>query len=84
MGHGHAPEHATLWSETDNLVIGGDQLLPSISPNLGVYPTEPLADPVADWLASCAMFEKLAREDHCRSARPQTAFHWPANYGSTR
>ncbi len=64
MGHGHAPEHATLWSKTDNLVIGGDQLLPSISPNLGVYPTEPLADPVADWLASCAMFEKLAREDH--------------------
>ena len=54
---GHAPEHATFWSTDGKLVLGGDQLLPSISPNLGVYATEPLADPVADWLASC---ERLA------------------------
>lgn len=53
MGNGHAPEHVTLWSESDDLVIGGDQLLPSISPNLGVYPTEPLSDTVGDWLESC-------------------------------
>ncbi|MFT5743877.1 MAG: glyoxylase-like metal-dependent hydrolase (beta-lactamase superfamily II), partial [Paracoccaceae bacterium] len=38
MGNGHAPEHATFWSADDDLVIGGDQLLPSISPNIGVYP----------------------------------------------
>ncbi|SFR97728.1 MBL fold metallo-hydrolase [Yoonia litorea] len=56
MGNGHAPEHATFWSRDDNLVIGGDQLLPSISPNLGVYPTEPDADPVSDWIASCEKF----------------------------
>ena len=53
MGDGHAPEHATLWSADGELVIAGDQLLPSISPNLGVYATEPEADPVADWLAAC-------------------------------
>ncbi len=64
IGHGHAPEHATLWSENDNLILGGDQLLPSISPNLGVYPTEPEADPVADWLESCAKFQPLAQSDH--------------------
>ncbi|MDA8584737.1 MBL fold metallo-hydrolase [Rhodobacteraceae bacterium] len=64
MGNGHAPEHATLWSENDNLILGGDQLLPSISPNLGVYPTEPDADPVGDWLDSCARFKQLALEDH--------------------
>ncbi|MCG6883329.1 MAG: MBL fold metallo-hydrolase [Silicimonas sp.] len=64
IGHGHAPEHATLWSEDDDLILGGDQLLPSISPNLGVYPTEPGADPVADWLASCRAFQPLAREEH--------------------
>ena len=44
MGNGHAPEHATFWSS--DVVLGGDQLLPSISPNLGVYATEPGADPV--------------------------------------
>lgn len=53
IGHGHAPEHATFWAEDEPLVIGGDQLLPSISPNLGVYATEPEADPVAEWLESC-------------------------------
>lgn len=64
VGHGHAPEHLTLWSQDDPLVIGGDQLLPSISPNIGVYPTEPDADPLGDWLASCRAFQPLARDEH--------------------
>ncbi len=63
LGNGHAPDHATLWSLDDNLVIGGDQLLPGISPNLGVYATEPGADPVADWLESCDKFASLARAE---------------------
>lgn len=54
MGNGHAPEHATLWADDGMVVLGGDQLIPSISPNLGVHATEPLADPVAEWLESCA------------------------------
>ena len=64
MGDGHAPEHATFWSRDDHLVLGGDQLLPKISANLGVYPTEPEANPVGDWLASCARLSAHAREDH--------------------
>ncbi len=64
LGQGHAPDHATLWSEDDNLILGGDQLLPSISANIGVYPTEPKADPLAEWLASTAGFVPLARADH--------------------
>ena len=63
VGHGHAPEHATLWSEDDAIILCGDQLLPSISPNLGVYPTEPDADPVGDWLESCASFQPFADEE---------------------
>jgi glyoxylase-like metal-dependent hydrolase (beta-lactamase superfamily II) len=62
VGHGHAPEHATLWSLDDALVLGGDQLLPSISANIGVYATEPLADPLAEWLASCRMFQDHAQD----------------------
>ncbi len=62
MGDGHAPEHATLWSRTGDLVLGGDQLLPSISPNLGVYPSEPLADPVGDWLAACDRLAPFATD----------------------
>lgn len=63
MGNGHAPEHATFWSKNDNLVIGGDQLLPSISPNIGVYATEPEADPLAEWLEACERLSPFARED---------------------
>lgn len=61
-GDGHAPEQATFWSADDDLVIGGDQLLPGISPNLGVYATEPEADPVAEWIDSCRRFQPFARE----------------------
>lgn len=64
IGNGHAPEHATLWSRNDNLVIAGDQILPSISSNLGVYVTEPDADPVGAWLESCERFVEMARADH--------------------
>lgn len=64
IGHGHAPEHLTLWSRDDELVIAGDQIISSISPNLGVYPTEPDADPVAEWLEACARLAALAREHH--------------------
>jgi len=63
IGHGHAPEHATLWSADGSLVLGGDQLLSTISPNLGVYPTEPGADPVGEWLESCARLQRFATAD---------------------
>lgn len=62
IGHGHAPDHATLWSD-DGFVLGGDQLLPGISANIGVYPTEPDADPLTDWLNSCQSMKLHARDD---------------------
>ncbi|MCP1169475.1 MBL fold metallo-hydrolase [Limimaricola litoreus] len=63
MGEGHAAEHATFWEQGGDLVIGGDQLLPGISPNLGVQPTEPENDPVTDWIASCEKLAAFARPD---------------------
>jgi glyoxylase-like metal-dependent hydrolase (beta-lactamase superfamily II) len=53
-GNGHSPEHACLWSPKLNLLISGDQVLPRISSNVSVFPTEPDADPLSDWMASCA------------------------------
>lgn len=63
FGHGHAPDHAVLWDRAGGLVIGGDQILPKITPNIGVYPTEPAADPLGDWLASCRRFARLLDDD---------------------
>ncbi len=62
FGSGHAPDHATFWS--GDLILGGDQLLPGISANIGVYPTEPEADPLTDWLESCQRFQPLATDQH--------------------
>jgi glyoxylase-like metal-dependent hydrolase (beta-lactamase superfamily II) len=36
------------------IFISGDQVLPRITSNISVYPTEPDADPLGDWLASLA------------------------------
>jgi glyoxylase-like metal-dependent hydrolase (beta-lactamase superfamily II) len=63
IGNGHAPEHATFWSRDDNLVLSGDQILSSISPNIGVYATEPDADPLEGWLEACERFVPLAQAD---------------------
>jgi len=59
VGRGHAPEHACLWSREDNLFISGDQILPRISSNVSLFPTEPDANPLQEWLDSCAKLEAL-------------------------
>jgi glyoxylase-like metal-dependent hydrolase (beta-lactamase superfamily II) len=52
VGSGHSPEHACLHCPELSLLLSGDQVLPTISSNVSVFPTEPLADPLSDWLAS--------------------------------
>lgn len=52
VGKGHSPEHACLYCESQNILISGDQLLPTISSNVSVFPTEPDADPLSDWIES--------------------------------
>lgn len=63
FGHGHAPDHATFWSD-DGIVLAGDQVIPGISSNISVYPTEPEANPLGDWLASCRRLRAEARLEH--------------------
>jgi glyoxylase-like metal-dependent hydrolase (beta-lactamase superfamily II) len=59
IGHGHAPEHVCLYCPELKLIIGGDQILPRITPNVSVQPSEPHANPLRDWIASCARFREL-------------------------
>ncbi len=53
VGSGHSPEHVCLWQPELKLFISGDQVLPRISSIVAVWPTEPAADPLNDWLSSC-------------------------------
>ena len=65
IGHGHAPEQATLWERRSTISCSAAiSSCPASRANLGVYATEPDADPVGDWLASCRSFQPDARPDH--------------------
>ncbi|HBJ35431.1 MAG TPA: MBL fold hydrolase [Planctomycetaceae bacterium] len=59
IGHGHAADHVTLWSD-DQFLISGDQILPGISSNLSVPPSEPDSDTVAQWIDSCVRLGALS------------------------
>ncbi len=63
IGHGHAPEHVCLYCPELKVIIGGDQLLPKITPNVSVQPSEPHANPLRDWIASCTRFRELLPPD---------------------
>lgn len=49
---GHSPEHVCLFNEQRNILISGDQVLPSISPNISVSYAAPKSDPLAHYLSS--------------------------------
>ena len=70
IGNGHCPEHVCLWRQSDGVFISGDQILPRISSNVSVWPTEPLQDPLADWLTSL---------DKLRGLLPTDTFVLPAH-----
>ncbi|MEM9738389.1 MAG: MBL fold metallo-hydrolase [Pseudomonadota bacterium] len=63
VGSGHCPEHACLYCRALNLFISGDQILPRISSNVSVFPTEPNANPLANWLSSCKKLRDSLPED---------------------
>ena len=62
-GNGHSPEHSCLYCPALNVLISGDQLLPRISSNVSVHPTEPEADPLTDWMDSCARLKQAVPAD---------------------
>ena len=63
IGEGHSPEHVCLYCEEGKLIISGDQLLPTISSIVGVWPLEPKENPLKRWLASCAKLRELLPAD---------------------
>jgi glyoxylase-like metal-dependent hydrolase (beta-lactamase superfamily II) len=58
-GTGHAPEHSCLLCEELGVLISGDQVLPRITSNVSVYPTEPEANPLKDWMDSLEALKRL-------------------------
>ena len=52
VGAGHSPEHACLHCEELGIMLSGDQILPIITSNVSVHPTEPDANPLRYWMES--------------------------------
>lgn len=63
VGSGHSPEHASLHCADLKLMISGDQVLPKISSNVSVFPTEPDGDPLTDWLTSLDAIRRRVPDD---------------------
>jgi len=61
-GCGHAPDMATLYNADRGVLISADQILPRISPYVGLHPGEPEADPLGDFLASLSRFTALPED----------------------
>lgn len=59
VGYGHSPEHAAFYCEELGVLISGDMLLPKISTNISVFAVTPLADSLADYLASIDSYRRL-------------------------
>jgi glyoxylase-like metal-dependent hydrolase (beta-lactamase superfamily II) len=63
VGSGHSPEHTALYCPALKLLISGDQVLPRITPNVSVFPTEPDGDPLQEWLSSSARIREMLPDD---------------------
>ena len=56
---GHADEQLMLHDAARDLFIPGDQVLPRISSNIGIFPNRAPPDPLADYLDSLACLARL-------------------------
>jgi glyoxylase-like metal-dependent hydrolase (beta-lactamase superfamily II) len=62
VGHGHAPEHMSLYCAELGVLISGDMLLPRISTNISVMASTPYADPLGLFLASIDQLRVLPED----------------------
>ena len=63
VGSGHAPEHACLYCADKKVLISGDQVIPRISSNVSLFPTEPMGNPLQDWIDSCHRLRTVLPDD---------------------
>jgi glyoxylase-like metal-dependent hydrolase (beta-lactamase superfamily II) len=75
IGSGHSPEHVTLYCPALKVLISGDQVLPRITPNVSVFPTEPEGNPLEEWLRSSARLREVLPDDLLVLPAHEAPFH---------
>ncbi len=58
-GQGHAPDMACLHCAEEDILIAADQVLPRITPYVGLHAGEPMGDPLGAFLATLRRFHAL-------------------------
>ncbi|WP_246514522.1 MBL fold metallo-hydrolase [Neoroseomonas soli] len=61
-GQGHAPDMACLYCAEEKVLIAADQILPRISPYVGLHAGEPMADPLGAFLSSLGRYRDLPED----------------------
>lgn len=62
-GGGHSPEQIMLHCATERVFLSADQVLPRISPNIGVYARDPEGDPLGIFLRSLRALKETVPDD---------------------
>ena len=59
---GHAPGHLCFYERAQRVILTGDHVLPTITPNVGLHPQQ-MGNPLGDYLASLRRLESLEVEE---------------------
>jgi glyoxylase-like metal-dependent hydrolase (beta-lactamase superfamily II) len=59
---GHSPGHVCFYDRTQRIILTGDHVLPTITPNVGLHPQQ-MGNPLGDYLASLRRLEPLEVDD---------------------
>ena len=59
---GHSPGHICFYERAQRVILTGDHVLPSITPNVGLHPQQ-MGNPLGDYLASLRRLEPLEVDD---------------------
>lgn len=59
---GHCRGHLCLYDADGEVLVSGDQVLPTISPNVSLIASRPDGNPLGDFLASLTKLERCAEE----------------------
>lgn len=62
IGSGHSPEHICLHCAETGIMLGGDFLLPRISPNVSVWWSEPDSNPLNDYFDFLSGLDRIDPE----------------------
>jgi glyoxylase-like metal-dependent hydrolase (beta-lactamase superfamily II) len=59
---GHSPGHICFYERTQRVILTGDHVLPSITPNVSLHPQQ-MGNPLGDYLASLQRLEPFEVDD---------------------